>query len=247
MRLSSIEINDSPPIRQFEIHDLSNVVVLAGPNGVGKTRLINSLLATFRNSRPAPQRRIVVEATSQAERDDWGKSSLDTSNADDVTRLLKTLQKQKSRGRWESSVVQFESDRSIQQIQPFAFSWDVIDPFFENVGWDMGFGGLKGRFQDTIHSIFRKIQSRRNDMATRAEELLLQGATSMELDFPDPLVPFKRAFTQLLAPKVLLDPEVRQQKLSYSFEGKTFPLDSLSSGEREVINIVFDFILRQPC
>jgi energy-coupling factor transporter ATP-binding protein EcfA2 len=246
MRLTSIEINDSPPIRQFAIHDLSNVVVLAGPNGVGKTRLVNSLLATFRNSQPVPQRRIIVEATSPAERQDWGQSTLDTSKADDVRKLLTTLQKQKSRGKWESSVVQFESDRSIQQIQPFSFSWDVIDPFFEMVGWDTGFGGLKNRFQDTIHSIFRKMQSRRNDMATRAEELLKQGATSMALDFPDPLVPFKNAFAQLLAPKSLMDPEVKQQKLSYSFEGQTFPLDSLSSGEREVVNIVFDFILRNP-
>jgi predicted ATPase len=60
------------------------------------------------------------------------------------------------------------------------------------------------------------------------------------------LRPFKRAFSQLLAPKELLDPDVKQQQLRYSVDGQEFDLDSLSSGEREVVNIVFDFLLRNP-
>jgi predicted ATPase len=57
---------------------------------------------------------------------------------------------------------------------------------------------------------------------------------------------FKDAFRQLLAPKELLDPEAKQQQLYYTYEGEQFPISSLSSGEREVINIVFDFLLRNP-
>jgi len=34
--------------------------------------------------------------------------------------------------------------------------------------------------------------------------------------------------------------------LYYSIEGATFPVSSLSSGEREVVNVVFDFLLRSP-
>jgi hypothetical protein len=68
----------------------------------------------------------------------------------------------------------------------------------------------------------------------------------MALDFPDPLHLFKAAFSQLLAPKVLLDPEAKQQQLYYALDDQTFPITSLSSGEREVVNIVFDFLLRTP-
>jgi predicted ATPase len=68
----------------------------------------------------------------------------------------------------------------------------------------------------------------------------------LEQEYPDPIEIFKHAFSQLLAPKVLLDPDPKSQQLSYSIDGTTFPISSLSSGEREVVNIVFDFLLRSP-
>ncbi len=246
MRLVSIHISDAPPVRRFEVSGLSNVVVLAGPNGVGKTRLLNALVDCFRNPRASGTRRIEVEATSDAERQEWGKSRLDTAAPSDVEALRRTLQRNRSRSAWTSSLIHFESDRSIQQLQPYTFSWDIVDPFLENIGWDFAFQGLKNRFQDTLHSIFRTVQSRRNEIALRAEQLIRSGATSMELDFRDPIAPFKSAFAQLLAPKILLEPEAREQRLFYEFEGQKHSIDTLSSGEREVVNVVFDFILRVP-
>ena len=50
----------------------------------------------------------------------------------------------------------------------------------------------------------------------------------------------------MLAPKELLDANPATQILQYSFEGKDLNIDTLSSGEQEVINIVFDFLLREP-
>ena len=66
------------------------------------------------------------------------------------------------------------------------------------------------------------------------------------MDFKDPLEPFKEIFFQLLAPKILLDADLRNQRLTYSYEGQTFGVESLSSGEREVLNISFDFMMRSP-
>lgn len=40
MRISEIYASDIPPVKLFSADQLSDVVVLAGPNGVGKTRLI---------------------------------------------------------------------------------------------------------------------------------------------------------------------------------------------------------------
>ena len=68
----------------------------------------------------------------------------------------------------------------------------------------------------------------------------------MELDIPDILKPFKDAFWQLLAPKKLVEVNTRNQQIYYEIDGNNLAIETLSSGEREVINIAFDFILRGP-
>jgi len=235
-----------PPVSRFEVNDLSDVVVLAGRNGVGKTRLIQAVVRFFRNPANNPNIRLVIEATSASEKQAWGQATIDTAKPAEAQRLLRTLQQSRRRASLRSSVLQFESDRSIRQIQPYAFTWDFADPWDENYGWDGTFGDLSSRFQDTLHSIFRKVRSHREGIARTAEQLRRDGATSMPLDWQDPLAPFKTAFRQLLAPKELIEADLQGQKLVYQEGDARFPVDSLSSGEREVVNIVFDFILRNP-
>jgi predicted ATPase len=246
VRLKQIDATNVPPIKRFNVNDLNDVVVFAGPNGVGKTRLIQAILHAFQSPTGSAVR-LVVEATCPKEKNEWaGKTMLDTRDPQDAQRLAQTLQRAKRRANWESSVIQFESDRSIQQIVPYQFSWDYTDPFEEGIGWNYTFGGLKQRFSDTVHSLFRKVRAQREAIATRAETLQKQGQTTMHLDFADPLRSFKDAFSQLLAPKMLMDADPRHQQLKYSSQGQEFQIDALSSGEREVVNIVFDFLLRHP-
>lgn len=244
VRITSIHADDVLPVRRFAVDRLSDIVVVAGPNGVGKSRLIEGLLQKFQSPSAHAHIRMTIDATSATERAEWGKQQLDTSIQADAQILSRTLQKNRSRRQWNSSVIHFESDRSIQQINPFQFTWDVTDPWLESIGWNQTFGGLRARFQDTLHSLFRKVQSHEKDIARKAIELQRGGQPSMPLDFADPLKTFKDAFTLLVAPKKLLDPDPKNQQLFYEYDGKTFPLSSLSSGEREVVNIVFDFILR---
>lgn len=73
-----------------------------------------------------------------------------------------------------------------------------------------------------------------------------EGQQQMNLNFPDPLAPYKAAFAQLLSPKKLLDAEAKHQDLFFEAGDCRYPIGSLSSGEREVVNIVFDFLLRNP-
>ena len=244
MRLTGIEATSVQPIQAFSATGLRDIVVLAGPNGVGKTRFIEALLNKFQRPNEYPNIRLLVEATSPGEQSDWKKRILDTAIPDDARLLATTLQKNRFRREWTSSVIQFESDRSIQRIDPFQFSFDALDPWSESLSWNMTFGGLKARFQDTMHSLFRKVHSHEKDIARKAIALQKSGSASMALDFGDPLRAFKDAFEQLVAPKKLLDPDPRNQQLQYEYNGQAFPLTSLSSGEREVVNIVFDFILR---
>ena len=246
MRLTSIRANDIKPIEKFEVSGLSDVVVLAGPNGVGKSRLVEQLLRHLENPRPG-NIAVTVEATNPQEKKLWGKDVLDTSQAEDGPLLQRALQQSRlKRKNFQSSILYFESDRSIQQVAPFQFTWDFPDPWEEQLDWNFGWSGLKNRFRDTLHAIFRKIKSLENDIAQKALKLKKGGAETMALDFADPLIPFKEAFSQLLAPKILQDADVKGQRLTYSLDGQTFGIDSLSSGEREVLNITFDFLLRSP-
>lgn len=147
MRLKLISAKNILPVKFFYVDELSDVIVIAGPNGVGKTRLIQGLLQYFQSPRPNSNIQLVLEATCEDERNDWGKNKIDTNLPEDCQKLVQTLQKGRRRRNWKSSVLNFESDRTIQQINPFQFSWDNLDPWEESVGWSMTFGGLRRGFK----------------------------------------------------------------------------------------------------
>lgn len=246
VRLDYFSVKESLPIRSLTIEGLSDVVVFAGPNGVGKTTLLNNLLSAFRN--PSPRPRIRVVATSDDEFRAWGeKRILDTSVDQEAALLRGYLQRSQKRGQLRSGVLNFDSSRAIQEVQPFGWGWHFEDPFEEQIGWDVSFQPAKNRFQDVIHSLLRKIRSQKEEISSKALSLIKAGATTMDLNFPDPLVKFKEAFTKLLPGKTLVDLNEQTQVVQFTpGGGVTLPLSSLSSGEREVVTIVFDFLLRDP-
>lgn len=247
MRLDAVTMDDVPPIVRFEVSDLGDVIVLAGPNGVGKTRLAQALFNAFRNPAGSRNIRLTVQATSEAEKTEWGRDRLDTGDAAQANALLRTIQKARKRTHWESSVFQFESDRGNVQYNPFGFSWDAVDPWEEALSWDYGLSGLRNRYSDTVSSLFRKVYSLNDAIAKRGRQLIASGGGHIDpAEFPDPIRPFKDAFSQLLAPKELVDPDPKNQTLYFTLDGNRYPLSVLSSGEREVVNIAFDFLMRDP-
>ncbi len=246
MRLAAITVANIGGLDRVEISELSDVVVFAGPNGVGKTRLIHALIQFFRDPRAGGNIQIAVEPISDLERSAWKRNRLDTANGEDATSLREVLQRSQRRNRYRSTVLNFESDRSIRQVKPFTFSWDFADPYEEDVGWDQSYSFLHDRFQDVQHSLFKLVESQRRKIAEQAVQLRAEGKTSMPLDFPDPLENFKDSFSKLLAPKRLVDVNVKTQQIMYELDEEERPIETLSSGEREVVNIVFDFLLRNP-
>jgi len=248
MLIKSINAKDVMPVRQFSVSDLSSVVVVAGANGVGKTRLLQGVLDVLNNPRPEAPVTLQIGATSKDEREVWGKDILNTVDQSDCEKLRSILQKDSRRATWKSGVFYFESDRKIANVKPFNFTWDDIpDPDDERISWNTTFSGLSSRWQDTLHSILKKVEARRRRIAERAEILMREGKESLDLRrYQDPLAKYKDAFSQLLGPKQLLDAEARHQDLFYEFEGQKRSISTLSSGEKEVVNIVFDFITRNP-
>jgi ABC-type cobalamin/Fe3+-siderophores transport system ATPase subunit len=247
MRLDAIALRDTPPVRLFEVRDLSDLIVIAGANGVGKTRLMQALLDRLRSPNPGAGLGGRIIATCDEERAQWGQTSLDLGLQQDMLKMTQTLSSgQRRRRNWKSSLLNFESDRSIQNLQPFPFSFDMTDPSEEGVGWDVTFAPLKNRYQDTLHAMHRMVEMQRRGIAVTAQRLKREGKTSMNLDFSEPMAPFKDVFRQLVGPKELADLNMADQRLKYVENGETRDFDALSSGEREVVNIAFDFLLRNP-
>lgn len=246
MQITEINVKQKPPIQNFVVSNLSNIVVLAGPNGIGKTRLIQAIINLLKSPRIDQSISIRVSATSQDEMSKWGKDSLSTLDNNDLQILRAHLQKKQKRGGWTSSVVYLDSLRTFEPIQTLQWSWDFIDPFNEEIAWDMLFNPFKNRFQDTIHAIYRKLGHYRTAISQRHEELRKAGKTHMPIDPTDPLKKFKEAFSLLLSPKELADIPMTNPKIQYIENGQLLPIESLSSGEREVFTTVFDLLLHKP-
>ncbi len=245
MRIKRISASGIAPIKRFDVDDLSDLVVIAGPNGVGKTRLVNGLLNYFYNPNVSDPN-FTIEATSNTESEVWEKNKLETTEASDAQMLRALLHQNRRRRNFTSSVINYESNRSIQKVKPLNFEFDFPDPWEEDVSWDLSFGGLVNRWQDTQHAIFKKIQSQKTSIANRAIQLRNEGHRQMNLGFNDPLEPFRDAFEKLLGPKKLHRADVQSQQLIYVEDSEQRDIQTLSSGEREVLNITFDFILRKP-
>lgn len=255
MRIKKISALNVVPVKKFEVDNLSDLVVIAGQNGVGKSRLIRQLINAFRNPN-VKNINFIIEPTNSTERAHFNKGAaeftgegkaINTALHNDAILLLTLLQQNKRRRNYSSGVLYYESDRSIVNVSALKFQFEFPDPWEEQIGWDVSLGGLKSRWADTQHSIFKKIHQQSSSIASRARQLRKDGHESMNLGFEDPLTPFMEAFLKLLGPKKLIRADLQKQQLIYDDgNGLELPINSLSSGEREVLNITFDFILRKP-
>jgi hypothetical protein len=247
MKLLEFQLRENPPIRMVDVADLTEVVVFAGPNGVGKTRTLTALLDHFQNPSPRSDVRIKIASTTAVEREHWqNRDTLDTSDSGQAQLLRSFLQRPQKRGELRGGVLNFDSSRSFENIQPYQWSWDFQDPFQEPIGWNFSFQPVRNRFQDVTHSMLRKVRSHKEAISDRAIAMDAAGEVTMPLKLGDPLQKFKQAFSHLLPGKTLLNLDQQMQTFQYRFKNATLPLTTLSSGEREVVTIVFDFLLRDP-
>jgi energy-coupling factor transporter ATP-binding protein EcfA2 len=248
MRIKAFEITRVGPIKRVFVDGLADVVVFAGPNGVGKTNIDTALIRCAREPLNAQAQGtwMVVEATCDSERNEWKKDLLDTRDPADGQILRSQLTRGQRRNRYQSSFLNFDSDRAVRNVQQYPFGWDIGNPLTEEVGWDLGLQALFTRYNDVRHSLFRMVEGQKRQVAEEAFALQKAGKAVMPLAIPDVLKDFKDAFWQLLAPKKLVEVNTRDQQIYYETQGSRLSIDTLSSGEREVVNIAFDFILRGP-
>ena len=249
MKIKSIKVSGCPPVTKFHADNLSDVVVIAGGNGIGKTRLFQRILSGLQGNMEGVA--LAIEATCDDERKLWGKPILDVASYSprDVEILFSALMSGKMRKNLKGSVLNFESNRTIEQVKPFTWSPDFPDPDNEAVAPGLLFSGLQNRFQDTQHTILKKVQVYNNRIALTVKSEVRHGNETLDLKKfkgKDPLDPFRVAFAQLLGPKKLAEANLHNQSLICEDGGVKFDMKTLSSGEREVVNIAFDVILRNP-
>ena len=248
MKITSYSVKNTAPIKRFEISNLSEVVVLAGPNGVGKTTLLNGLLQLFQNPNSNGTVAVTVQATNPDEVKAWGgRQSLSTAVPAEAQALRAHLQRGQKRGALSGGVLNFDSARAFVPIQPYTWSFLFADPSEEDIGWNMSFQPMNGRFQDMMHALIRKSRSQKEQIANQALRQIGAGQATLDLSpYGDPLIKFKDAFSRLLPGKTMLGIDEQNQIMRYTQDGQSLEFTRLSSGEREVVTIVFDFLLRNP-
>jgi predicted ATPase len=246
MKISYLRAASIPPIRLFEISDLSSPVIIAGANGCGKTRLKEAIAATFR-SPSSPQLSLTVQATRKQEETAWAATSLDVRRGTNCQPLVSYMNSRHRGGTHIGTVVQIDSDRSVTPVRFQPITLATPDPYDTEIQLTYYLSPFSNRWPDLVNKVYQKAASQdlKIAAAVRADPTAL-GQKYLDAN-PEPFAPYQRVFEQLLPGKQLepIDPRSPQEfQYKVGPEGP-FPFQTLSSGEQEVVKVVFDLIWKQ--
>ncbi|MFH1652710.1 MAG: AAA family ATPase [Pseudomonadota bacterium] len=240
MKIKSLEINDFSPIKHLKIDDMGDVVIIAGANGSGKTRLKEAIVNTLQGE---TQMSLSIEATREKEKEHFGDSVINIVQGSINPKIVTYMKKRSfGRGQYVGSLVQIDSDRNIQTIKYQQVSWQVTDPDDQETKNNFYCQNFTNRWQDFMDYIHRKVAAYQNQLATEVTKGSNITATAIKEKLPHPLDKYKAIFNTLLPEKKLLDINpVTPKEFQYEDStGKILPFRSLSSGEQEVIKVLFD-------
>ena len=242
MRIKSINLTDFPPIGKFEVSDLGNTVVIAGANGSGKTRLKDAIVSTLQGS---PVMDAIIAATRPEEEDEK------YFNGNEV-RVIKGQQNQIlqnymasrtfGKGRYVGSLVQIDSTRSVENIRYNPVNWLGGDPDDANTAWNFYFSAFQNRWQDFVNYIHQKTAARGKKISDAVlKDPDKTGEEWIDV-YPDPLDKYKKIFREALPGKELLDINLSSpSEFRYRDQsGQELGFQTLSSGEKEIIKVLFD-------
>ncbi len=240
MKLRAILVEELPPIKRAEFDNLGSVVIIAGANGSGKTRLKQAIIDTVRNPNGA-QLNLSFEATRPVEVEAWG-DSVDVRRGESNPAFAQYMGSRTRGGTYTGTVVQIDSQRSINNVNFQPLNLSTPDPDDQDVDFFVYLNPFTNRWNDTVNKIFQKVANRDHKIA-QFVKTHPRGTNKQALeDHPDPFLPFQTLFTSLLPGKRLeeIDPK-NPREFNYSDEsGQVLGFSTLSSGEQEVIKIAFD-------
>ena len=241
MKIKSFKIVDFKPIKNLAINDLGDIVIIAGANGAGKTRLKQAIVSTFQGS---PLMDMAIEATRKEEEEPkyFGATSIEIKQGQKNQILTKYINSRKyGAGKYVGSLVQIDSDRSVQALKYNPVNWLGGDPDDIDAPSNFYFNLFSNRWQEFINYIHQKSASRDKKLADELKKAPSTGELIIKRN-PDPFEKYKKIFNELLPDKHLLDiTPAKPREFQYKDEsGQELPFNSLSSGEQEVIKVLFD-------
>lgn len=247
MRIKQLDLKTWHVIREVLLEDLSDFVVIAGPNGVGKTKIKDAICHIFQNNgNPPAGSSVTLEATNQEEIDSWGSREITLPHANWLTRFSRRHKKLNT----SAQLIQIDSARQIETVQFQQKSVAEITTGDEDVDYNYSSKKVKDRFVDICNTLLGEKQRLIFNLGNAAHTDLNNDLNLAEARVQrqnDPTKKFEDLFDQLLYPKKMVPIEPHSTTIQYTDEeGVIRSFSDLSSGEREVIVITFDILLQNP-
>lgn len=241
MRIISFKITDFKPIKNIEMGNLGDIIIIAGANGAGKTRLKQAIVQTLQGN---PVMDMTIEATRTEEEDAkyFNGSTVEVKKGQPNQILNNYINSRKyGAGKYVGSLVQIDSNRSIQTVNYGKVNWLAGDPDDTVAPGNFYFSAFSGRWQNFVNYIHQKSASRDKKLADSLKKDPTKGEEIIQKN-PDPFEKYKTIFSNLLPGKELVDINPAQpREFHYKDEtGQTLPFNALSSGEQEVVKVLFD-------
>lgn len=242
MKIKSLKIDNYKPIKNIEIDNLGDVVIIAGANGAGKTRLKEAIVATIQNN---PLMEIEIEATRKEEADPkyFGAEKILLAKKTQNPKFVNYINTRKyGQGKYVGSLVQIDSKRNLETIKYNQISFQVADPDDAETPPTWGYGRFIDRWRDFMNYIHLKVAAHNNKLAQEVLSNSNMKGDDILKKYPRPLEKYKKIFRDTLPGKELLDINPAQaREFQYKDSGgQSLPFGTLSSGEQEVIKILFD-------
>lgn len=242
MKIESMKLVNYLPIKNLSLSMLGNTIVIAGANGSGKTRLKQAIVQTLQGS---PQMDMTIIATRDEEREEkyFNGGKIDIKNGVRNPVLENYINSRKyGSGKYVGSLVQIDSSRSVQALAYGKVNWLGGDPDDSDSPSNFYFNSFTNRWQDFVNYIHQKSAARDKKLAeVMKEDPSLLGSAILK-KHPDPLQKYKDIFSSILPNKTLLDinPAAPGEFRFSDQTGQQLPFGALSSGEQEVIKVLFD-------
>ena len=246
MRITELRVNSIPPIRQFDISGMGSVVIVAGANGSGKTRLKEAIINTFRSPQ-SPRVGLCIAATRPEESSTWEQETLLIEPGTQHPKLLEYMSTRSRGGTYVGSVIQVDSDRSVKSISFAPIAYATPDPDDADINYIYYLSSFVSRWNDLVNKIYQKAAARDRKIAQFVKDNPNRKGSTALSRYPDSFLPYQQVFSQLLPGKQLeaIDPK-QPKEFHYSLgDSEPLPFVSLGSGEQEVVKIAFDLIWKQ--
>ncbi len=235
-------LTDFKPIKNLSLNNLGSTVVIAGANGSGKTRLKMAIVQTLRGD-PVMDMTILATRDEEREKKYFNGNKIEIKKGVQNSILGNYINSKKSgAGEYVGSLVQIDSSRSVQALHYNQVNWLSGDPDDSDSPSTFYFGSFTSRWQEFVTYIHQKSAARDKKLAEVMKGSPGLLGSEILKEYPDPFQKYKEIFTAILPGKTLLDinPAAPGEFQFTDQSGLQLPFGALSSGEQEVIKVLFD-------